>query len=191
MPSVRTSATHSNLPALTSTRRKLIETDDVITRRSGDLARERGRHQARFHWLFYVGLTMLVMTLIWGGLSVLGSWWQNLQDDMHYGRPRTVQVDWVVGHNDSNTNKSHFIAINLNHHVQVIEFPGGDSSKAKIYMGPVLAADQDLAVPKLDFLDVNGDGKPDMVISIQDSRYVFINENGAFRALRSGENIHL
>ncbi|MBO0779792.1 MAG: hypothetical protein J2P37_13290 [Ktedonobacteraceae bacterium] len=189
---MRTSASQTNVPALTNTRRKLIETDDMVARRGKGSSKAQGQQHARFHWLFYVGLAMLVMTLLWAGLNIVGGWWQTVQDDWHYGRPRTVHADAVVGHNDSAASKSHFIAINLNRHVQVIEFPGGDSSKAKIYVGPVLVGnDQDLAVPKLDFRDVNDDGKPDMIISIGDSRYVFLNENGAFRALRTGEQIHL
>jgi len=39
----------------------------------------------------------------------------------------------VVGHNDSEAHPSHFIAINVDRHVDVIEFPGGDASKARIY----------------------------------------------------------
>src|SRR2546425_1583080 len=47
----------------------------------------------------------------------------------HYGRPRTFQTDAVVGHNDSAASPSHFIAINLNRHVEVIECPGGRSEE--------------------------------------------------------------
>jgi hypothetical protein len=50
---------------------------------------------------------------------------------------------------------------------------------------------QDLAVVTLSFKDVNGDGRPDMIVNIQDSRFVFINENGTFRPQRPGEIIHL
>jgi hypothetical protein len=123
---------------------------------------------------------------------MLFNWWQVWQDDLHYGRPRTFQIDAVVGHNDSDAHPSHFVAINLDRHVQIIEFPGGDSSKAKIYIGPVLVGDgQDLAVVTLSFKDVNGDGKPDMIVSVQSSRFVFINDNGAFRPGRPGENVQL
>lgn len=187
----RRTATQTNMTALTNTRRKTVDADVIITTRGGDLKRERDRQPVRFHWLFYVGLAMLAMTLAWGGLNALSGWWQVTQDDWHYGRPRTVHVDAVVGHNDSDAHKSHFISLNLNRHIEVIEFPGGDSTKAKIYMGPeLLGSGQDLAVPRLDFRDVNGDTKLDMIIEVQDSHFVFINENGSFRALRPGENIH-
>ena len=144
------------------------------------------------HWLVLVGLTMLLMTVGWMGLITLANWWHVTQDDWHYGRPRTYQTDAVVGHNDSPANPSHFIALNLNRHIQVIEFPGGDASKAKIYIGPTLIGPgQDLAVVMLSFKDVNGDGKPDMIINIEDSHFVFINDNGQYRPARPGENIQL
>jgi len=82
--------------------------------------------------------------------------------------------------------------LNLNRHIQIIEFPGGDAAKAKVYIGPVLIGQgQDLAPVTLSFKDVNGDGKPDMIVNVQDSRFVFINENGTFRPPHPGENIPL
>lgn len=186
----RTTGTQAHVPAVQSNRQPLVRTDEIISR-NGEIITESGQHKAHFHWLFYVGMAMLIMTLMWGALSALNSWWQVYQDDLHYGRPRTFQIDQKVGHNDSAT-PSHFIALNLNRHIEVIEFPGGDPSKAKIYIGPVLMGPgQDLAPATLEFRDVNGDGKPDMIVKVQDSRFVFINDNGSFRPLRSGEAVHL
>jgi len=131
---------------------------------------------------------MLAMLALWVVGSLLLTWWQVTQDDWHYGRPRTFQTDAVVGHNDSAASPSHFIAINLNRHVEVIECPGGDCSHAVIYLGPILFGDgEDLTPVTLTFQDVNGDGKPDMVIHIQDQRIVFINENEKFRPAKPGE----
>jgi len=142
----------------------------------------------RRHWLLFLGVGMLAMLALWVGGSMLLTWWQVTQDDWHYGRPRTFQTDAVVGHNDSAASPSHFIAINLNRHVEVIECPGGDCSHAVIYLGPILFGDgEDLTPVTLTFQDVSGDGKPDMVIHIQDQRIVFINENGKFRPAKPGE----
>ncbi len=122
------------------------------------------------------------MILGWFMISALGSWWQVTQDDWHYGRPRTYQTDAFVGQGDSPTNPSHFIAMNLNRHIVVIEMPGGDPSKARIFNGPTLIGPgQDLVPVTLTFKDVNGDGKIDMVINVQDSHFVFLNENGTFK----------
>jgi hypothetical protein len=142
----------------------------------------------RYHWLLWLGLFWLAMVVGWVVLTALTGWWQTTLDDWRYGRPRTFQIDAVVGHSDSPTNPSHFIALNLNRHVEIIEFPGGDATKARIYVGPVLVGPgQDLAPVTLSFQDVNGDGKPDMVVTIEGSHFFFINENGSFRPARPGE----
>jgi hypothetical protein len=130
---------------------------------------------------------MLTMLVGWVLLTMLANWWQVTQDDWHYGRPRTFQTDFVVGHNDSPSNPSHFIAVNLNRRVLIIELPGGDSSKARIYSGPILIGQgQDLAPVTLSFQDVNANGVVDMIVNVQDAHFVYINDNGTFRPARSG-----
>ena len=135
---------------------------------------------------------MLVMALLVYGLTTFSSWWRIHQDDMQFGRPRTFQLDAAVGHNDSSAHPTHFIFINLNRHIEIIELPGGDSTHARIYPGPVLFGDgQDLIPVTADIRDVNGDGKPDLVVHIQDQQLVFINDGTQFRPLRQGEHVNL
>lgn len=143
---------------------------------------------SRGHPLLYLGLGMLAMLALWTLLSFLFSWWNTTLDDIRYGRPRTFQVDAVVGHNDSAASPSHFIAINLNGRIDVIEMPGGDASHARIYLGPQLYDTGDNLTPvTLSFLDVNGDHKPDMIVHFKSSEIVFINDGGGFRPLRPDE----
>ncbi len=183
-PTVGGRATLSPRHAIPARRRALSVEQ---TRQPSLLPAPSGRTH-RPHWLLFFGLALCTMLLGWIVLSLLSTWWQVTQDDWHYGRPRTYQVDRVVGHADSASHPSHFIAINLNSHIEVIEFPGGDASKAKIYLGPTLIGQgEDLAVVTLTFLDVSGHGKLDMIINVADSHFVFINENGAFRPARPGE----
>lgn len=133
--------------------------------------------------LTVVGLAMLVMLLGFMALSWPGTWWQTQTNDWTYGRPRTFQVDAVVGHHDSPSNPSHFLALNLHRQVLVIELPGGDLSKAIMYTGPTLVGDgQDLTPITLTFVDVNGDGKLDMEIHILDQVIVFHNTGSKFVA---------
>ena len=161
-----------------------------MPRRSGNLPSSSIARDRQAHWLMYVGLAMIVMLVGWMLLNMLLNWWQVTQDDWHYGRPRTFQTDMAVGHNDSAANPSHFVALNLRRHVEIVEFPGGDSAHAKVYVGPLLIGPgQDLAVVTLSFKDVNGDGKLDMIVNVQGSHFVFINENGAFRPVRANENV--
>lgn len=152
---------------------------------------EYTRPRRRVHWSLIFGIGMFVMLAAWILGNMLVSWWNVTQDDWHFGHPRTFQVDAVVQHNhDSSTNPSHFIAVNFRFHVQIIEFPAGDVTKAKIYAGPTLYGDgQDLAVVTLSFRDVNGDGKPDMIISVANTHIVYLNEGGQFRPLKPGEQV--
>ena len=118
------------------------------------------------------------------------NWWNTTQDDWHYGRPRTFQVDMVVGHNDSASNPSHFVAMNYRSHVEIIEFPGGDVTKARLYQGPTLYGDsQDLTAVTLSFRDITGKGKLDMILSVGSVHVAFINDNGQFRLLKPGERV--
>src|SRR5260370_8519186 len=117
---------------------------------------------------------MLSILALWVGLQWLVNWWQLHQDYSSYGYPRTWQTDGVVDHNgDNKANPSHFIFLNLNAHVEVIEFPAGDAAKAKIYIGTTLLTDGGYLIPVTgEFADVNGGGKPDMILHIQDHRIV-------------------
>jgi len=142
--------------------------------------------------LLAIFLGMAVAAILAVGLSSFGAWWQMHQNDVQYGRPRTFQFDAVVGHGDSSANPTHFIIINLNRHVEVIEFPGGDATHARMYLGPTLFGDgQDLTPVTAEVRDVNGDGKPDLILHIQDQRVVFINDGTMFRPLKPGEKVNL
>ena len=104
-------------------------------------------------------------------------------DDLHYGRPRTYQVDAVVGQNDSVARPSHFIALNIKGQIEVIEFPGGDATHAKIYLGPHLyGSSADLVPVTLQFVDSRHDHQPDMVVQVQGQQLLFRNAQGAFHA---------
>src|SRR5260370_1606360 len=175
----RRTSTQSNLPVVQGNRQRNVYTDDVLP--YSEVGGLRSRQRSHFHWLVFVGLAIFIMIIGWIAFSALGNWWQVTQDDLHYSRPRTFQTDAVVGHKDSPSNPSHFIAINLNHHIIIIELPGGDPSKARIYNGPILIGQgQDLTPVTLSFKDVYGDGLPDMIVNVQDSPLVFINVNGTF-----------
>ncbi len=124
---------------------------------------------------------MILTIILFIGLSALGSWWQTFQNDIQYGRPRTSQLDAVVGHDDSATHKTHFIFLNLNRHVEIIEIPGGDPTRTRIFLGPVLfGAGQDLTPVTGEIRDVNGDGKPDLILHIQNEQIVFLNNGTTF-----------
>lgn len=146
----------------------------------------------RSHPLLLLGIGMITMLALWAALSAVLTWWQLHQQDVTYGRPRTFQIDAVVGHNDSAANPTHFIFLNLNRHVVIIELPGGDTSKARIYNGPTLFGDgQDLTPVTAEFKDVNGDGRIDMLVHIQDQTLVYLNDGTQFQPLKPGQQINI
>lgn len=160
---------------------RAVETPRVVRRRA-----RRGPP-----WLM-LGLGMIMMLGLFLCLRVFTTWWQVHQDDATYGRPRTYQVDALVGHQDSADHPSHFIFLNLERHVTVVEFPGGDASHAIVYTGPTLFGENDDLIPITgEFKDVNRDGRPDMLVHIQDQTLVFINDGTKFRPLQPGEHVNL
>jgi hypothetical protein len=152
------------------------------------LMEKRWKHFPLAAVVLGMGVTIILVV----GLNVLGSWWRMHLDDMQYGRPRTFQFDAVVGHEDSASNPTHFILINLNRHVEIIELPGGDGAHARIYLGPILFGDgQDLTPVTGEVRDVTGDGRLDLIVHIQDQTIVFINTGTQFRPQEPGDHIHL
>jgi hypothetical protein len=159
------------------------ESRPPVTRSS----RLRGERITRVHPLLYLGVGMLAMFMLWTLLTAIFGWFNTTMDDLHYGRPRTFQVDAWVGHEQTGV-PSHFIAINLHRHIEIIELPGGDAAHAHIYVGPQLyGAGDDLIPVTLNFEDVNADHKPDMLVNFQGSRTVFINDQGTFRPAQPSE----
>ncbi|SRR6266571_523740 len=146
------------------------------------------------HWLFFMGVGMLFMLPLFLGGSALLNWLHVTVDDLQYGRPRTYQCDATVGHKDSPDNPSHFIVVNRNRRIEITEYPGGDVSHARIFLGPTLYGEgQDLTPVTLSFKDVNGDHKPDMLVHILDANtiMVFLNTGVTFRPLQPGEHVTL
>jgi len=150
------------------------------------------------HWLLPLGIGMIAMLVLWELGSFTLAWGLARYDDIRYGNPRTYQTNAMVGHgNDSPLHPTHFIAINLNRQAIVVEFPAGNPSGAQSYVVPyyILGQGGDLTPITLEFRDVTGDSKPDMIIHIhlqtQDQTFVFVNDGNKFRPPTSKDNIHL
>lgn len=133
------------------------------------------------HWLLFLGLGMLVMVLVWFGLTQLATWWTTHQLDSTYGFPRTYQTDEQVGFADSQT-PTHFIALNLNGQTEVIVCPASDCRKAIVYLGPRLFGDAAASVPvTLSFQDDTHTGKLDMIVHVSDQQITFLNDGTQFK----------
>lgn len=115
-------------------------------------------------------------------------WTQVKLDDLQYGRPRTTQLDAYVGHNETGGVPSHFIAMNLNRRVTVIELPGGDGTKASAIVGPYLFGEgEDLTPVQAIAQDVNADGKPDLVVSVKNEQLIYLNDGATFKLVSPEE----
>lgn len=133
------------------------------------------RRRRSVHPLLFLGVGMVLMFVLWLAATGLASWWQLHQDDVTYGRPRTFQTDAVVGHFDSVAHPSHFVAENLHRRVVIFELPGGDASKARVYVGPLLyGPGADLAPVTLSFPLIGG--RTAMVVTVQGNHLVYLNK---------------
>lgn len=175
------SAYTTRLP--TSTRRYYdTRGNQVIRQGNRQIVIHEQPPKRKVHWLLFVGIGMFTMVALWFLAQVGGSWWINQQLNATYQYPRMYQADEVVGHDDSSDNPTHFIFENLRGQVLIIELPGGDFTHAKIYRGPTLYADHADQIPvTAEFKDVNGDGKVDIILHIQDQRIVFLNTGSGFK----------
>ncbi len=187
---------HSVSPRAVASQRPRDVVVHRVPRRASTFTESETKHlprpRHRPHWLLIVGFILFVLVVGYVLLTAFFGWWQETQDTWHYGYPRTYQMDAMVGHSDSAQHPSHFIALNLHGQVEVIEFLGGDASHAKVYVGPTLmGTNADLAVVTLSFQDVNGDGKPDLVINVHGGHFVFLNIGTQFRPVTASDNVNL
>ncbi len=140
-----------------------------------------GRLGRRLHPLAWLGIFGIFLVLGWFGLNAFTTWYQGVQDDLTYGTQRHFEINAVVGHNDSPQHPSHFTAENNNGQMIVIELPGGDVTKAKIYQIETVPGNAGNPPVKLMFQDMNADAKPDMIVQIGDGStmiYLTLFNNG-------------
>jgi hypothetical protein len=126
-----------------------------------------------------IALTGLVAYVV---LSAAIQWVQVKMDDLQYGRPRTMQIDAYVGHNEAEGVPSHFVAMNLNRRVTIIEMQGGDPTKVSTIIGPYLFGQgEDLTPVQISAQDLNGDNKADLVVSVNNEQLLYLNDGATFR----------
>jgi len=138
------------------------------------------------HGLGMRGLTAVVLSCVFMGIAlatIIPPAWQNWRDSSTYGYPRTFQLNADVGHGDPNHRTSHFIALNNNGVLSIIEIPGGDPATypPKLYrIATLTGSGSDLVVLTLAVGDINGDGKPDLLASYSGSEVILFNDGKSF-----------
>jgi hypothetical protein len=119
------------------------------------------------HPLFYIGLFLLMMVVFLTAYSFIPPAIQKWHDDSVYGYPRTFQTDANVEHGGV----EHFIVLNNHGTIEVLEIPDYPSptTQTRLYIIVRLSSQgADLVPASVSFPDVNGDGKPDMQVTVYD-----------------------
>jgi hypothetical protein len=132
------------------------------------------------HWSLILGLGMILALALWIGASEALAWWNSHQLDSLYGMPRTYQTDALVYSSDTLVHPSHYIFLNLNGTVMIVELPHGDPTHAKIYKGPTLYSDNAGYTPVTgEFRQVNG--KMEMIVHVGDQSFIYLNDGTQFK----------
>lgn len=139
------------------------------------------------------GMTaVLAITALHLIISAIVQWGQTTWDDIRYGRPRTMHLYGFVGHDDAHGIPSHFIAMNLNRQVVVLEIPGGNIRNIRSYLGPYLFGIQEALTPvHIELTDKDRDGLPDLLVRVNQEEIVYLNRDGAFRLPEPAEQVRM
>jgi FG-GAP repeat protein len=138
--------------------------------------------------LIFLAAGAAVLLVAYLLISTAASFIGTKLDDMAYTTTRTTNLDAYVGHNETPGNPTHFTAQNIRGQIAVIEYPGGDPAKAMVITGPYLfGAGEDKAPVTLNVADINGDGKPDLLISAKGAQTAYINDGNSYRAMKPDE----
>lgn len=151
----------------------------VIQRGNQRIAIHEGKPKGRYPWPLLICIGMFVALLLVYAWNTVGNWWVDYQLETTYGFPRTYQTDAIVYPGDSAAHPSHYIFLNLNGTVEIIELPHSDSANAKIYQGPTLVMDNaDLVAITGEFKQVNG--KEEMIVHIGNQQIIYVNNGQKF-----------
>lgn len=115
-------------------------------------------------------------------ISAAMVWGQTRLDDLRYGRPRTTHLSGTVGHHDSQGTPTHFVALNLQRQIVVLELPGGQADQVRSFPGPYLfGAGEELTPVGLELRDMDRDTFPDLLINVRNETIIYLNKDGTFR----------
>ncbi len=140
------------------------------------------------------GLVAVAVFVAFQLASTVALWVQIKVGDLQYGYPRSVQLEGYLGFHETTGRPSHFVAINLHRQVLVVYMPGDDPFHPTVLRGPYLTGANSQYDPvTLRLVDVNGDGYPDVVASVDGRQVAWIGDPraGRPRAPLPGEHLAL
>jgi len=133
--------------------------------------------------MFYIGICLVIVVVFLTAYTLIPPALQKWHDDSIYGYPRTFQTDANVGHGGT----EHFLALNNHSTIEVLEIPSDPSktNQPRLYIIVRLSSQgADLVPATLSFPDVNGDGKPDLQVTVLDganpSVWILFNNGATF-----------
>jgi len=176
------------------------EEDEVLQ----DLLRNRRERRAvqckQWHPAVHIGAMLFAFALAWMICVHLASFWLlNVADRWNYGPQKSgPALSAVFGHEDSQEHPTRVELINDHGRPVVLEIPGGDGSKAKLYPGPQPALFGLEGNPEQYVMyfeeprDINGDGRKDLSIIVEaggfdlsfhrkQTRIVLLNDGKTFK----------
>ncbi len=167
-----------------------VQTKDLRTLRGW--VPQGGPWSRRLTVLVYAVTLVLAILAAYALLGVVVEQVRTVADDIRYGRPRTTHLSGFVGHGEDRGVETHLMAVNLNRRVVIIELPGGDPSVARVFEGPYLfGADEALTPIDLQLRDIDGDGTPDLLVTIRREQVIYLNKDGVFRLPTAAEQAAL
>ncbi len=132
--------------------------------------------------VLYAAILILAAFAIYLLVGVAVDWARVKIDDLRYGDPRTTHLSGFVNHGEEQGQPTHFVAINLDRQVVVLELPGGDASQVRHLPGPYLFGEhEDLTPISLVLHDMDNDGYNDLLIEVHNEQVLYLNKDGAFR----------
>jgi hypothetical protein len=159
-------------------RQPYAQVDTVRHTEELEEAPRRGNHP-----MLYIGVSLLIALAFITAYIYIPPAWQRHVDDVTYGYPRTFQTDKDVGHGGV----SHFIALNWHGAIEVVEIPADPTkNQPRLYIIMRLSNQgADLVPATVSFPDVNGDGKPDLEVTVIDganpSIWILFNDGTTFK----------
>jgi hypothetical protein len=115
---------------------------------------------------------------------IVPSLWTSGMNQLQYGFPRLSQVDANIGHGTSKAPTTRFLALNNHGLIEVVEVPTGTPGKddLHLYLVAQLGGTQAEQAPvTVSFEDVNGDHKPDMVVTCSGNKFILYNDGHRFQ----------
>lgn len=138
-------------------------------------------------FIIALGIILLALTLALAIISFLMPALNRWSDDRTYGYPRTTHTRVNIGHGTVAEPYSDFTGENINGYIYVVELEETDPSQKHpqvYFVTRYTGQDKDLiAVASITFADENGDGKVDMLVTMENgSTFVLYNNGQTFMA---------